>query len=85
MKLAKAYEQINKHKAIYYYKIAINCVPNRFTTRYALFNFYVKKMCYKDAIGIGNEILTIPIKVPSKRVSSIKRDVKLILLNLKVK
>lgn len=83
MKLAKAYEQINKHKAVYYYKKAINCVPNRFTTRYALFNFYVKKMCYKDAIGIGNEILTIPIKVPSKRVFSIKRDVKLILLNLK--
>lgn len=50
------------------YKLAINMVPNRFGTRYALFNFYLLTNQNTKALKIGKAILNLPKKIPSSRV-----------------
>ncbi|MBE9599541.1 O-antigen ligase family protein [Pedobacter sp. MC2016-24] len=58
-----------------YYKLAIDMVPNRFGSRYALFNFYILTNQNSAALKTGVEILNLPVKVPSQRVEIILKSV----------
>ena len=58
------------------YRRAVDMVPNRFGTRYSLFNFYLKNHQYKKAKITGNSLLRLPIKIPSAQVNYILRSVK---------
>lgn len=75
--LAECYQRSNKILlAEKTYMNAINKVPNRFTTRFNLFLFYIENRNEKKAFTTGNKILTMPIKVPSNIINQIKTIVK---------
>ena len=57
------------------YLKAVYIVPNRFETRYALFNFYDKTQEIDKMILWGNSIKALPVKVPSLQVILIKEMV----------
>ena len=54
---------------------AIYTVPNRFTSRWSLFNLYLLTHQTAKAVWIGQTILSLPIKIPSPAVLRIKQDV----------
>ena len=57
------------------YLTLIYMVPNRFTSRFYLFNFYDQTKQAAKAITTGRSILSLPVKVPSTQVSYIKETV----------
>jgi|GEM_PF-6348351 len=61
---------------------SIYLVPNRFSTRFQLFNFYMEVGRYSEAKEVGNSILTLPIKIKSEEVLTIKDVVSERLLDL---
>lgn len=58
------------------YLLAINMVPNRFVTRFALYKFYQKTKNYGRAKQVAYQILTLPVKVNSYEIIQIKKEVK---------
>lgn len=62
---------------------SIYMVPNRFESRFALFNFYLETGRKTEAVHFGKIILELPVKVPSARVEAIKKDVQRSLSELK--
>ncbi len=74
--LGQIYEKLNNKKlAEYYYLKAVYAVPNRFLTRVRLFDFYLKERKYDKAKERGEEIMKLPIKVPSNLVEDIRNKV----------
>lgn len=67
-------EQVIKH--------AVYMVPNRFSSRYKLFQIYLKNGNKVAAIKCGEEILALPVKIPSIRVDRIRSEVKEALLSI---
>jgi hypothetical protein len=57
-------------------------VPNRFSTRLELFNFYLENNEIELAKKSGLELLNLPIKVNSVDVLKIRKYVKSKILNL---
>lgn len=55
---------------------SVYIVPNRFVQKEALYNFYIKNKQYKHAAYWRKVILTMPVKVPSERIETIKQTVK---------
>jgi tetratricopeptide (TPR) repeat protein len=72
----------NKVEAEKYYKSAVYSVPNRFSTRLELFNFYLENNEIELAKKSGLELLNLPIKVNSVDVLKIRKYVKSKILNL---
>lgn len=60
---------------------AVYMVPNRVVPKEILYYFYLRNRQYDRALIWRNEILKMPIKIPSKRISDIKQK----LLNIKPK
>jgi tetratricopeptide (TPR) repeat protein len=58
------------------YQTAINMVPNRFKSKYALFELYWTNHRYGKAKICGKLILKQPVKIPSVFIDHIKMDVK---------
>jgi O-antigen polymerase len=58
------------------YRLAINIVPNKFSTRSHLANLYLMKHDTVQAKKVALEILNMPVKIPSKRITSIKKEMK---------
>jgi tetratricopeptide (TPR) repeat protein len=82
-KLGDCYNRQHKYKlAEKAYKRAVFMVPNRFSTRFSLLNFYIKRGQRSKALSTGQEILNLPVKVPSKQVEYIKSQVQLELKKL---
>lgn len=76
-RLARIYELQSKitesEKA---YKVSINMVPNRFTSRYALYQLYSKIGAFEKAKSCADEMLKLPIKIPSQTIKQILNNVK---------
>ena len=58
-----------------YYKKAINLVPNRLHSREQLFEFYISTNQLYKAQRTGHELMSLPIKIISKKASDIKKRV----------
>ncbi|MGK9127147.1 O-antigen ligase family protein [Olivibacter sp. SA151] len=83
--LAKCHERAgNTDRAIEYYTKSVHMVPNRFNTRYELFNYYLRTNQIKKAIKIGRETLLIPVKIPSKFTDFYRSAIRSELIKLKV-
>lgn len=65
------------------YIYAGNMVPNRFRPKYALFDLYKQTSQWNKCFQLGNEILKMPIKVPSYEVTLIKNQVQIYLDSLR--
>lgn len=65
------------------YRHAINMVPNRFISRYGLFLLYQKTSQLEKARMTGQEIMQLPVKIPSDRVKQIRESVRKTLLIIK--
>jgi len=61
-------------KAEYCYKRAINTTPNRLLPRYQLFSYYLKTGNLVLAQKTGQEILNLPVKIPSSKVNDIRSN-----------
>ncbi|MCS4162957.1 O-antigen ligase family protein [Sphingobacterium sp. BIGb0116] len=72
----------NNVEAEKYYKSAVYSVPNRFSTRLELFNFYLENNEIELAKKSGLELLNLPIKVNSVDVINIRKYVKSKILDL---
>lgn len=70
------YKQNKNDRAECAFVMSINLVPNRFKSRFALFNFYKDTRQTKKAIACGQAILTLPIKIPSFKIEQIKSTIK---------
>jgi tetratricopeptide (TPR) repeat protein len=78
LKLAECYFQTGRYAmAEQAYETAINMVPNRFTGRYYLFDFYKKTGQVQKAIVIAQFISTMPVKIPSAQITQIKSELRL--------
>ncbi|TCD28987.1 hypothetical protein EZ456_02170 [Pedobacter psychrodurus] len=72
-RLAYIYKQMNKNDlAEQFYLKAINMVPNRFGVRYSLFLFYRSIGKEDKSLKCANEILKLPVKIPSLTIDQIK-------------
>jgi tetratricopeptide (TPR) repeat protein len=58
------------------YQLAVYMVPNRFTSRYYLFEFYQRTGRREEALQTGTGILKLPVKIPSLQVNVIKEAVR---------
>ncbi len=58
------------------YQTSINIVPNRFTTRFALYQLYSASGQQIKARQCANEILNLPIKVPSPQITFMLNKIK---------
>ncbi|MFD0939386.1 O-antigen ligase family protein [Pedobacter boryungensis] len=77
LEMARLYDDIGMRKeAENAFLKAVYMVPNKFLTKEALFNFYLKHQQYKQAAHWRHIILTMPIKIPSERIEAIKQNVK---------
>lgn len=75
-KLADCYFKNGKlREAEETYIRAVYRVPNRFNTRFSLFNFYIMTGQFDKASVTGKAILVLPIKIPSEKVQLIRRKV----------
>lgn len=54
---------------------SVYMVPNRFVTRYELFMFYKKHKHFKECRETGQQLLSLPVKVPSSIVNTIRSHV----------
>ncbi|MBB5438180.1 tetratricopeptide (TPR) repeat protein [Pedobacter sp. AK017] len=76
LNLAKSYLQSRKYRdAEQAYLKSINRAPNRFVPRFELYNFYKATQQFHKAKRQGNEILKLPVKIPSLVVDQIKKEV----------
>lgn len=74
--LAMIYERLDKKElAEHYYLLAVHAVPNRFVTRLQLFDFYLHDGQYTKAQLVGEEIMNLPVKIPSPVVNDIRNTV----------
>ena len=64
------------------YKKAVFINPKLFANRSSLFKFYCETKQYKKAIHWGNSILNMPVKIPSKTITAIKNETKILLLKM---
>lgn len=75
-KLAFAYFKNKKFKkSEKAYLTSINMVPNRFIPRFHLYQFYKNQGQDKKATDISNDIINLPVKVPSNIIDNIKQEV----------
>ena len=63
------------------YIIAINMVPNRFISRYKLFQFYCNIGKKEEALTTAYRIFHLPVKIPSEEIKAIKVSVQSELAN----
>jgi len=76
MSLGDYYYQISDYKkAENNYVTACNMVPNRFRTKYTLYQFYKNIGQINKSKKIGMEILKMPEKIPSVEVDLIKEEI----------
>jgi len=81
--LAKCYERAgNTNKAGEYYIKSVHMVPNRFNTRYELFNYYLRANRIDIALKVGKETLLIPVKIPSKFTDFYRSEIRSELVKL---
>ncbi len=73
--LGDTYEKINNIKlAEQNYLFASYMIPNRFIPKYHLVRIYIKEGQNEMSKKIANEIINMPVKVSSKQVDFIKRE-----------
>lgn len=65
----------NFKKAEISYILAINMVPNRFESRYKLYNFYKNTRQNQKALQVGQAILKLPVKINSPYAAFIRNNV----------
>jgi tetratricopeptide (TPR) repeat protein len=58
------------------YRQAVYLVPNRFTSRFNLFNYYQQTGQDAKALETGKDLLSMPVKIPSLQVSYIRNTVR---------
>lgn len=81
LSIGDCYNKLNKkNEAEKSYQLAIDMVPNRFVSRYKLFEFYLNNSEFKKAATVGKEILNLPIKIQSAQVNRIKDSVSIKLI-----
>ncbi|QIL40398.1 hypothetical protein G7074_14675 [Pedobacter sp. HDW13] len=79
--LGKSYQAVKQYNnAEKIFKDASFMVPNRFIPKYNLFRLYHEIKDFKKADAVAQEILTMPVKIPSNEVDSIKNEVKKMLI-----
>jgi hypothetical protein len=77
LKLANVYDEaLMQREAERAYLTSVHIVPNRFVPKDALINFYVKTKQYDKANYWRRIILSMPVKVPSERIETIKQNAK---------
>ncbi|PVH26480.1 O-antigen ligase family protein [Sphingobacterium corticibacter] len=77
MYFAKASQAVGQYDlAEQYFKQASFMVPNKFQPKYHLFKLYDHLKSEKNAAIVAQEILDMPIKVPSQEVDHIRKRVK---------
>ena len=77
LRLGHIYELKNEYpEAERAYLMSIDMVPNRFVSRYKLYQFYKSTGQYEKAKMSAKVILNMPIKIPSVIVDQIKSNVK---------
>ena len=77
---AEAYVATKQYdKAEVNFKIAVNMIPNRFTSKYLLAKFYFQTKKFQKAINLSNEILSMRVKIPSPAINEIVKKTKTIL------
>ncbi|GAB3917976.1 hypothetical protein GCM10028826_36750 [Mucilaginibacter boryungensis] len=82
--IGDCYNKLNqKSEAEKNYQLAVNMVPNRFVSRYRLFEFYLYNNEPQKALIVGKGILHLPAKIPSAQVNHIKSIVQIKLNQLK--
>lgn len=59
------------------YRQAVYLAPNRFTSRFNLFNYYRQTGQQTKAMEAAKELLSIPVKIPSLQVTYIRNTVQL--------
>ena len=75
--LGNTYDALGKYQqAEKNYRNAINMVPSRFYSRYLLMQNLYHQQKISESVKTGNEILNMPVKIPSPAVDSIKAHVK---------
>lgn len=83
LQLGTCYQEIDKlDKAEQAFLKAVHMVPNRFESRFALFEFYCATGQEDKALSCGYEIMNLPVKVPSIRIDKIRSVVESQLENL---
>jgi tetratricopeptide (TPR) repeat protein len=76
LKLAKAYEEMGKYNlAEKAYLQSVNMVPNKFVPKELLYRFYIRHNRKKEAEHWKQIILTMPVKIPSERIFTIKKNI----------
>lgn len=77
MRLGVIYKKMdNFQMAEKNYLYACNMVPNRFRPKYALFELYRQSAQREKCIRLGNEIMAMPVKVPSFEIDVIRNEVR---------
>jgi tetratricopeptide (TPR) repeat protein len=67
--------QQNKFKeAINQFTLAVNIIPHRFKNRFDLLNAYLIVSDFEQAKKCGNEIISLPEKIPSKKSAFYKQQ-----------
>jgi tetratricopeptide (TPR) repeat protein len=78
--------ELNKiNEAGAFYKQAVYITPNRMFPKFNLLQFYIKTKQLKEAMYWANDILLMPVKIPSTTTTNIQRQVTDILKNLRRK
>lgn len=73
LRLANLYDiKRETNKAEKAYLLAIHMVPNRFRSRYALYNFYKSTGQVSKSVACAKEMLALPVKIPSYEVERVK-------------
>lgn len=86
MLLADNYSQKGEISiAIKVYEYASNMIPCRFMPLYNMANLYKKSGNRKKLFETANTIIKKPVKIPSYTVTAIKKEMKEILINNKIK
>ncbi|MGB4776268.1 MAG: O-antigen ligase family protein [Daejeonella sp.] len=76
VRLGNIYSRLGKSRnAEQAYLMAVYMVPNRFQSRYILYQFYRETGQYQKAISCAKSILALPVKIPSDEVEQIKSRV----------
>ncbi|WP_448700916.1 O-antigen ligase family protein [Mucilaginibacter sp. AW1-3] len=65
----------NTQRAEQIYLQAIDMVPNRFASRFKLYNFYLKTQQIKKAKAVARYMLKMPVKIPSNSVDLIRKNI----------
>ncbi len=80
--LGYTYEKLNNlKKAEEYFTYASYMIPNRFAPKYHLVKVYISEGKIEEAKQLANEIMSMPIKIPSAKINFIKQKAQDFIIN----